>query len=140
VRGRLPIWLNEGFAEQQSRKHFVGYTKPKGYGFLLRPNVVSEGNYIPLPELAAANDYPEDSRKVPHFYAESVRLVQFLVEDHPDQDFLEFLQAMGEGQKFETAFEKVYGSIHRDLETFETKFKDVAISKVKLVDEPLSTE
>ncbi len=135
VRGRLPIWLNEGVAEQQARKHFVGYTKPKGFGFLLRPNVVSEKNYIPLTELVLANDYPEETTKVGHFYTESVRLVQFLIEDHPRQDFLEFLQNMADGMKFESAFDKVYGTQYRDMEVFENAFKQVAISKVKLVED-----
>jgi len=139
VRGQLPIWLNEGFAEQQSRKHFVGYTKPKGFNFLLRPNVVSAENYTPLDELTVANDYPADETKVPHFYTESVRLVQFLVEDHPKQDFLEFLQAMADGMRFDHALDRVYGSIYQNLEALEVRFKDVAISKVKLVEDPAKT-
>jgi hypothetical protein len=134
VRGRIPIWLNEGLAEQQSRKHFVGYTKPKGFNFLLRPNVVSAEHYIPLDELITANDYPTETEKVGYFYTESVRMVQFLIEDHPKQDFLEFLQNLADGMKFENAFDRVYGSIYPNMEAFETKFKDVAISKVKLVD------
>ncbi len=136
VKGRIPIWLNEGFAEQQSRKHFTAYTRPKGYTFLLRPNVVSEENYFPLGELTSANDYPSDEARVPHFYAESVRLVQFLIEDHPKQNFLEFVQHMADGMKFENALDRVYGNVYRNMEMFETRFKDVAISKVKLAEEP----
>jgi hypothetical protein len=135
VRGRLPVWLNEGVAEQQSRKHFVSYTKPKGFDFLLRPNVVSAEKYIPLQELTAANDYPSDEKKVPVFYTESVRLVQFLIEDHPDQDFLQFLQLMADGVRFENALDRIYGNLYRGFEPFEEKFRDVAISKVKLVEE-----
>lgn len=135
VRGRIPIWLNEGVAEQQSRRHFVTYTKPKGFGFRPPINVVSAPHYIPLEELTSANDYPDDPAKVRHFYIESVRLVQFLVEDHPKQDFLEFLQAMADGSKFESALDRIYGDVYRGLEAFETKFKEVAISKVKLIGE-----
>jgi len=134
VRGQIPRWLNEGLAEQQSRKHFRGYTKPKGFNFLLRPNVVSAENYIPLEELINAVDYPSDPEKVTHFYTESVRIVEFLVQDHPQQEFLAFLQNLADGMKFENAFNRVYGSIYSNMEVFETKFKDVAISKVKLVE------
>ncbi len=140
VRGRLPIWLNEGVAEQQGRKHFVEYTKPKGFGFLLAPNVVSQDDYIPLDELTQANDYPADSKKVTTFYRESVRLVQFLIEDHPKQDFLEFLQAMADGLQFDHALDRVYGTLYPGLEAFESKYKDVAISKVKLIEDRPATE
>jgi hypothetical protein len=135
VKGRIPLWLNEGVAEQQSRKHFVGYTRPKGFNFLLRPNVVSAEKYIPLNEMALANDYPDDEVKVASFYTQSVRLVQFLVEDH-QQDFIQFLQSLGEGASFETAFDKSYGSQYRNMEVFEEEFKKVAISKTKLVEDP----
>jgi hypothetical protein len=135
IRGRIPIWLNEGVAEQQSRKHFVGYTRPKGFGALLRPNVVSEKNYIPLEEMISANDYPSDAEKVPFFYTQSVRLVQYLIEDHPKQDFLEFLQDMADGLKFETALHRVYGAQYQSIENFEDRFKKVAISQVKMVEE-----
>lgn len=140
VRGRIPIWLNEGFAEQQSRKHFTNYTKPKGFGFLLPPNVVSAENYIPLAELTTANDYPREESVVAHFYTESVRLVQFLIEDHPKQDFLEFLQYMADGVKFDNALDRVYGNLYRGLDVFENQFKEVAISKVKLVEDPKKGE
>ena len=135
VRGQVPIWLNEGFAEQQSRKHFTGYTRPKGFNFVLPPNVVSAENYIPLEELTAANDYPADPAKVQFFYTESVRLVQFLVEDHPKQDFLEFLQNMADGMRFDTAIDRVYSSVYREMDALESKFKEVAISKVKLIED-----
>ncbi len=135
VRGKIPIWLNEGFAEQQSRKHFVAYTKPKGFHFLLQSNVVASENYIPLEELTAANDYPSEESKVGSFYTESLRLVQFLVEDHPKQNFLEFLQAMADGMRFDHALDRVYGNIYLNFEAFEIKFKEVAISKVKLVED-----
>lgn len=140
VRGRVPVWLNEGFAEQQSRKHFTTYTKPKGFNFSFRPNVVSQKNYLPLEELTTSADYPSDPVKVHSFYTESMRLVQFLIEDHPKQDFLEFLQAMGDGMQFDHAFDRVYGVVYPTLEMFETKFKQVAISKVKLIGSSAKSE
>ena len=140
LRGQVPVWLNEGFAEQQSRKHFLSYTKPRGYNFLLQPNVVPSKDYIPLEDLTAAADYPSDSKKVSIFYTESVRLVQFLIEDHPKQNFLEFLQSMADGMRFENALDRVYSPSYRTLETFETKFKDVAISKMKLMEVEKTTK
>ncbi len=140
VRGRLPVWLNEGVAEQQGRKHFAGYTRPKGYSFLPSPNVVSEANYMPLEELTQASDYPSDPSKVTNFYRESVRLVQFLIEDHSKQDFLQFMQEMADGKTFAHALDRVYGNIYPNLEAFETKFKGVAVSKVKLLEDSSSTD
>lgn len=134
VKGRLPIWLSEGVAEQQARKHFVAYTKPKGFNFLLPPNVVSEKNYIPIADLVAARDYPEDATKVSSFYTESVRLVQFLMENHVEQDFLKFLQNMADEQTFESSFDEVYGQQYRDRTALEEAFREVAISKTKLTE------
>ncbi len=133
VRGQLPVWLSEGFAEQQARRHFAAYTTPKGYRFILNPTVVAPEAWIPLAELAAAGSYPEDPVRVVAFYAESVRLVQMLVEDHPDCSFIEFLQAMADGAKFETAIDRGYGRYYRNLEVFEERFREAAISKVKLL-------
>jgi hypothetical protein len=131
VRGRLPVWLSEGFAEQQARKHFAAYTKPKGYRFLLPPNAVSADAYIPIAELSSAGGYPDDPARVLAFYSESARLVQLLVEDHPDCSFLEFLQALADGAKFETALDRAYGRRYRNLEAFEERFREAAIVKAK---------
>lgn len=133
VRGRLPVWLSEGFAEQQARKHFVAYTRPKGYRFLLSPTVVAEESYLPLAELGAASGYPDDPARVAVFYAESARLVQMLIEDHPDDNFLEFLQRMADGAKFENAWNLVYGKRYRDLDAFEEKFRAAAIVKTRFL-------
>lgn len=135
VRGQLPVWLSEGFAEQQARRHFAAYTKPKGYRFILSPTVVAPDAWIPLAELAAAGSYPEDTARVVAFYAESARLVQLLVEDHPDCSFLDFLQALADGARFETALDRVYGRHYRNIGVFEEKFREVAISKVKFLGE-----
>lgn len=130
VRGRLPVWLGEGFAEQQARRHFIAYTRPKGYRFHFSPTVVEASAYLPLGELASAGSYPSDPAKVAVFYAEATRLVQMLMEDHPDADFLEFLQAMADGAKFETALDRVYGRHYRNLEAFEARFREVAIARI----------
>jgi len=130
VRGRLPVWLGEGFAEQQARRHFTAYTRPKGYRFHFPPTVVEASAYLPLDELASAGSYPSDPAKVATFYAEATRLAQMLMEDHPDADFLEFLQMMANGTKFETAVERVYGRHYRNLEVLEERFREVAITKI----------
>ncbi len=131
VRGQVPIWLNEGFAEQQSRKHFAVHTRPRGYHFALRLDAIPEGSYIPLAELTGAGSYPDDPARVMIFYAESARLVQFLIEDHPDEDFREFLQIMADGAHFESALEQVYGHQYRNVEAFEEKFREVILVKAK---------
>lgn len=133
VRGVLPVWLNEGVAEQQAQQQYYAYTSPKGFKFMKRLSVVSEENYIPLAILTAAKDYPEEVKKVHAFYSEALRLVQFLVEDHPQGSFLEFLQAIADGAKFESALTRVYTKYY-SLESFEKEFRKVAISRVKLVE------
>ncbi|MBI4024740.1 MAG: hypothetical protein HY360_07135 [Verrucomicrobia bacterium] len=129
VRGHVPVWLSEGFAEQQGRRRFLAYTKPRGHNLWVPVHPISAETYIPLEELTSSSDYPADEAKVRSFYAESLRLAQFLVEDHPKQDFLEFLQCMADGLRFATALDRVYGVQYRDLETFETSFKKVVITK-----------
>lgn len=135
VRGQLPVWLSEGFAEQQARRHFSSYTKPKGYRFILSPTAVAPGAWIPLAELSAAGGYPEEPARVSAFYAESARLVQLLVEEHPDCNFLEFLQAMADGARFESAIDRVYGRHYRNLEALEERFREAVIAKTGLVGE-----
>jgi hypothetical protein len=135
VRGSLPTWMNEGIAEQQGRKHSYGYGKAKGRGFVPRPNVLAPENYIPLSQLTSLIDYPADSEEALRFYTQSMRLVQFLIEDHK-QDFMEFLQSIANGNKFESAFNSVYGKQYPSYESFEEAFKKVAIARLKLMSDP----
>lgn len=140
LRGRPPIWLNEGVAEQQAHKHFVAYNKLKGLTVLMPTTIVSAAQYVPLKELTAAGDYPSDTTKVHAFYTESLCLVQFLQESGSAMDFLDFLQTISGGAKFETALDRAYGGKYRTLEIFERKFKEVAIARTRIIRESGSTK
>jgi hypothetical protein len=130
VRGVLPIWLNEGVAEEQARKHYYNRTTTKGSKIMVAPSLVSAENYLPLAILTVATDYPADEAKVRPFYFEALRLVQFLLEEHPNGNFLEFLQLTADGAKFETALTRVYTGYY-NLESFEKKFKKIAVYQTK---------
>jgi len=140
LRGRPPVWLNEGVAEQQAYKHFVAHHKSKGLNLLMPTTIVSAAQYVPLTTLTAASDYPADPQKVHAFYTESLCLVQFLQETGSPADFLDFLQTLSGGAKFETALNRAYGVKYRTLEIFEQKFKEVAIAQTRIIRETGATQ
>src|SRR5262249_11376939 len=66
------------------------------------------GQFFRLQELMQLEDYPEDSRYISAFYAQSVALVEFLTNQRGPQAFTQFLHD-GMRYGYEKALERNYG-------------------------------
>jgi hypothetical protein len=119
----MPTWLDEGFAQYVSKGARASYQRARGY--LARPlsQSIAAQDLIPLSALFAMAHPPSD--RVETFYDESERLVRLLaVTDKPG--FLALLQALGQGQSFETAFLRVYAGKFASVSALEEKFREYA--------------
>ncbi len=110
---KMPLWLNEGFADVYSTLKPTGGqillgSAPEGRGYAL-----SQGKWLSLPALAAVRvgspEYNEKDR-AGVFYAESWLLTHMLMlgTDYKDK-FSEFVSKVSQTGSMETALTAVYG-------------------------------
>lgn len=118
VPHRLPLWLNEGFAEFQEED---AYRKLKGQG--VAPRGPPDPKQPSLAELVAMEKYPDDTEKLRLFYAAAHRLTRFLLTRHDKALFVPFLQEMMDGAPFEEAVQKIYSDKYKDFHAFERAFR-----------------
>ena len=121
----VPLWLNEGYAEYASIQAYATYLRTRGYDAKPTSQTVTADNYLPLEKLTGFATYPEEITQVKTFYVESERLVRFLCAQGEDK-FGVFLDAMSQGNKFETALAKAYGGRFPGMESLEREFKTYA--------------
>jgi hypothetical protein len=142
---KLPLWLNEGFAELYATLTPVGHKIRLGRILPARLQV-AQGGLIDLHEVLTADRasklYHENDR-VGIFYAESWSLVHMLkFSDAYAPRFDRFLDAIGRGEGSEAALQSVYGKttlqIQLDLQRYVhgPKFREGVI-KAKL-DKPVA--
>ena len=118
----VPLWLNEGFAEYASIQGYSSFERARGIDSKPISHVVAPADFIPVETLGNMVAYPEDVKQVSVFYTESERLVRFL-NGESQEKFVDFLDAMSQGNKFETALSKAYGGRFAGLAGLEKEFK-----------------
>jgi hypothetical protein len=121
----IPLWLNEGYAEDASIRAFAAYFRARGYASKPWSQAVPPAEFIPLSELTAMLAYPADAGKVGVFYNESQRLTRFLINAGRPQ-FAGLLGALAQGARFESALARAYGMRFSGLEQLEREFRDYA--------------
>jgi hypothetical protein len=122
----MPVWLNEGFAEYVSKGARASYYRARNYNAKARSQKVAEEKLFPLAALATMS-YPA-SDEVETFYDESEKLVRFLVAADK-ASFLNFLDAMGRHQPFESALFQAFGTKFMNVPALVEKFREYATSE-----------
>jgi len=116
VKGTVPLFLNEGFAEFMATKAIA--MKTDGDPYRLRTfQSIPAADFIPVEELVAFQAYPEGRETV--FYQESELLTRYLALNYPTEKFYELLKLTAGGKPFAKALEELYGM---DMEVFSEKF------------------
>jgi hypothetical protein len=123
LKGPLPLFLNEGFAEFMSYKAIAVQADGNEYNFRTIAMIPPE-NFIPLDELIATKKYPETQESQNFFYHESELLARYLLLNHDPKKFYSLLEKTTSGISFERALEEIYAT---DLETLSHKFQAYAI-------------
>jgi len=121
----VPLWLNEGFAEYAASRGYAAFWRARGFQARPRAQAVDPAHWIPLAELTSANTYPSDAAKVPAFYHESERVVRFL-SAVDKAGFQRLLEALAQGNRFDTALGKGFAGKFSDLAALERAAKEYA--------------
>ena len=121
----IPLWLNEGYAENSSIRFYSGLERRRGYNAAPHVAVLTASNYIPVTALTSASTYPDDVTQVSIFYQESERLVAFLRAQN-EEGFITFLDAMSHGSTFDAALEKGFGSRFASVDALDREFANFA--------------
>lgn len=116
----LPLWLEEGFAEYVSRVTRASYQRARNYNARPYSDSISAQQLIPLAQLTALVEYPQ-REQIDLFYNESERLVRFLVSTDP-AGFRGFLDAIAQGESFDTALSRNYAGRFVDVATLDKEF------------------
>ena len=121
----IPLWLNEGYAENSSIRFYAGLERRRGYNMAPHSAVLTASNYIPIASLTAMASYPDDVVQVSIFYQESEKLVAFL-RAQSAEGFVTFLDALSHGSRLDTALWKGFGGRFASLDDLDREFEDYA--------------
>ncbi len=124
----IPLWLNEGYAENSSIRFYSGLERQRGYDMKPHSAVLTASNYIPIATLTSAVTYPDDVIQVSIFYQESEKLVAFL-RTQSAEGFVTFLDALSHGSRLDTALAKGFGDRFSGLDDLDRQFADYAQRK-----------
>ena len=120
IRGTLPLFLNEGFAEFMSYKAVA--LQADGNDYAHRTVKMIEGDdFIALGELCTMRSYPANEAI---FYRENELLVRYLILTYGKEKFYDLLRRSASGESFQDSLNSIYSM---DLETFEATFRAYAV-------------
>ena len=120
---RLPLWLEEGYAEDVSIRGYAAFYRARGY--IARPKAFSIATYIPLARLTELTGYPPE-QEIESFYNESRRLAGFLGGIGNKPQYVKLLGAAAQGAGFEAALNQAFGTRWLSLDDLEKEFKQQA--------------
>jgi hypothetical protein len=121
----VPLWLNEGFAEYAASRGYSSFWRARGYKANPKVQAVSPAQWIPVMQLTSMLEYPAEATQVPTFYHESERLVRFLSATDR-RGFLTFLEAMAQGNRFDTALTKGFPGKFASIDALDKAAKEYA--------------
>ena len=121
--GRIPLWLNEGYAEYISGVLYAAYYRARGYASKPRFMDMRSDEYLPLEKLTTLTTYPAGEREVVAFYVESRKLVTFL-QQRGKEAFRAFFEAMAKGSYFESAVSGAFGGRFNSGRDLEEQFRE----------------
>lgn len=99
---RVPLWFEEGVAMYQEKARRFGAHR-------IVQTAVEKGEFISLKDLTDMrlyNDSPDS--QVELFYAESASVVNFIINELGEHNFVRLCRALKEGQTFPKALQDVY--------------------------------
>lgn len=116
-RSRLPLWLNEGFAEYIS-----------GVAVAARKSQYTKGNQrrldradLTVVKLVEMPRYPSDPVLISQLYQSAEKVVRFLIDTHGKERFVRMIDLLMGGADFESAFKEGYSDLYPTLESLQKK-------------------
>jgi hypothetical protein len=113
----IPTWLNEGismYAEGEMEAYYVGYLS----------QAVNNDSLISVRSLASP--FSTDSAKSYLSYAQSLSLVEFLIQEYGQQKMQALLNVFKQGSGYDEALLSVYGF---DMDGLDALWRDYAVDR-----------
>ncbi|MDP2921430.1 MAG: peptidase MA family metallohydrolase, partial [Candidatus Omnitrophota bacterium] len=115
----IPLWLNEGLANYEASLTSVS-------GELLTKSI-KQGTHILLGDLLRMTAYPEGKEARELFYAQSEKLVEFLITQYGREKFRKFCDLILKDKSFKDAVSGVYAKDFKDIEDFNIKLVEYIV-------------
>lgn len=117
----LPLWLEEGYAEDLSLRGYAAFHRARGYQAKPRSGTLPAPP-LPLADLTTRTGYPSDPQEALLFYRQARRLTGFLNQFGDETRFLRLLTLCAKGEAFEDALRRAYDSRWATLDALEIDF------------------
>lgn len=118
-KNTIPLWLNEGLANYEASVTSISNE--------LLTKSIKQGTHILLGDLLRMAAYPEGKNARELFYAQSEKLVEFLITQCGREKFRKFCDLILKDKSFKDVISSVYGKDFKDLEDFNIKLVEYII-------------
>lgn len=115
----IPLWLNEGLANYEASVTSISNK--------LLIEEIKQSRHILLGDLLRMTRYPEGKRMRELFYAQSEKLVEFLVTQHGREKFRKFCELTLNDRSFSDSLFSAYKGDFEDLEDFSIKLVEYIV-------------
>lgn len=118
-RKNVPLWLNEGLANYEASVTSISNE--------LLVQSIKDGKHILLGELLSISTYPEGKEMRELFYAQSEKLVEFLITNYGRQKFRRFCDFIFRDKAFKDALSVSYDKDFKNIEDFNIKLVEYIV-------------
>ena len=115
----IPLWLNEGLANYEASVTSISNK--------LLIKQIKQGRHILLGDLLRMGDYPEGREMRELFYAQSEKLVEFLIVQHGRKKFRRFCDLILKDRSFKDSLFSAYKEDFEDMEDFNIKLVEYIV-------------
>jgi hypothetical protein len=115
----IPLWLNEGLANYEANLTSISNE--------LLTKSIKQGTHILLGDLLRMTAYPEGKEARELFYAQSEKLVEFLITQCGREKFRKFCDIILKDKPFKDAISNVYRKDFKDIEDFNIKLVEYIV-------------
>ena len=118
-KSTVPMWLNEGLANYEANVTSISND------FLIKQ--IKHGRHILLGDLLRMSRYPEGKKMRELFYAQSEKLVEFLITQHGRGKFRGFCDLILRDKSFSESLFTAYKGDFQDIEDFNIKLVEYIV-------------
>lgn len=118
-KSTIPLWLNEGLANYEASVTSISND--------LLVEQIKHGRHILLGDLLRMAHYPEGKEMRELFYAQSEKLVEFLITQHGRKKFRKFCDLILQDKSFFEAIFTAYKGDFKDVEDFNIKMVEYIV-------------
>jgi len=115
----IPLWLNEGLANYEASVTSISND--------LLTKSIKQGTHILLGDLLRMANYPEGKEARELFYAQSEKLVEFLITKYGRTKFRKFCDLILKDKSFKDSVLSVYSKDFIDIEDFNIKLVEYIV-------------